>query len=158
VDLSPEALANVKLQFEKAELQPEAEALYLSVLTAEQAWHMARHCVDTGKGRQAGGYGSLVSSRGRRLVESVRFTRLDVRVRPTTIEQVMKRLCTVFAFAIVLTGCATQSQLRHPTRDRQTSDGTVVDYDGVPCRNQNMHVKSPICLFPTTLLASHGRI
>ncbi|MFM0036874.1 putative periplasmic lipoprotein [Paraburkholderia strydomiana] len=75
----------------------------------------------------------------------------DVRVKPTGIQQVMKRLFAICAFAIVLTGCATQSQSRHPTGNRQTSHGTVVDYDGVPCRNQNMHVKSPICLFPRTL-------
>jgi hypothetical protein len=35
-------------------------------------------------------------------------------------------------------------------------DGTVVDYAGVPCGNQNMHVKSPVCLFPRTLLVSPG--
>jgi hypothetical protein len=63
----------------------------------------------------------------------------------------MKRLCTIFSFAIVLTGCATQSQLRHPTANQQASDGTVVDYAGVPCGNQNVHVKSPVCLFPRTL-------
>ena len=68
----------------------------------------------------------------------------------------MKRLCTILAVAIVLAGCATQSQSRHPTQNRQTSGGTVVDYAGVPCRNQNMYVKSPVCLFPRTLVAPHG--
>jgi len=66
----------------------------------------------------------------------------------------MKRLCTTFAFVIMLTGCATQLQSRHGTSTRQLPDGTVVDYAGVPCRNQNMHVKSPLCLFPRTVHAS----
>jgi hypothetical protein len=69
----------------------------------------------------------------------------------------MKRLCTILAVVIVLAGCATQSQSRHPTQNQQTSDGTVVDYAGVPCGNQNMHVKSPVCLFPRTLHASGTR-
>jgi uncharacterized lipoprotein YajG len=66
----------------------------------------------------------------------------------------MKRLCTIFAFVVMLTGCATQSQSCNFTSNRQPSDGTVVDYAGVPCRNQNMHVKSPLCLFPRTVHAS----
>jgi starvation-inducible outer membrane lipoprotein len=66
----------------------------------------------------------------------------------------MKRLCTIFAFAIVLTGCATQPQSRHRTSNRQLPDGTVVDYAGMPCGNQNMRVKSPLCLYPRTLHAS----
>jgi PBP1b-binding outer membrane lipoprotein LpoB len=62
----------------------------------------------------------------------------------------MKRLCSILAFAIVLTGCATPPQADDPAANRSSSDGVVVDYDGVPCLNQNMHVKLPLCLFPRT--------
>jgi hypothetical protein len=62
----------------------------------------------------------------------------------------MKRLCIFFALAIMQAGCATQTQSHHLTSNWQVSDGTIVDYDGVPCRNQNMHVK-PLCLYPHTL-------
>jgi PBP1b-binding outer membrane lipoprotein LpoB len=65
----------------------------------------------------------------------------------------MKRFCSILALAIVLTGCATLSQSDDPTGNRQTSDGIVVDYDGVPCRDQNTHVKSPLCLFPRTVFS-----
>jgi hypothetical protein len=68
----------------------------------------------------------------------------------------MKRLCIFFAFAIMQTGCASQPQSRDLTSNQQASDGTAVDYAGLPCGDQNMHVKAPVCLFPRTLLASPG--
>jgi hypothetical protein len=89
-------------------------------------------------------------------VEPVRFTRLDVPAQRITINPIMKRLGTTFAFVVMLAGCATQSPSHHLTSNRQLPDGTVVDYAGVPCRNQNMHVK-PLCLFPHTLHASGTR-
>ena len=89
-------------------------------------------------------------------MEPVRFTRFDVRVKRITLKQIMKRLCIFFAVVIMQTGCATQPQSRHLTSNQPMPDGTVVDYAGVPCGNQNMHVKSPLCLFPRTLLVSPG--
>jgi hypothetical protein len=61
----------------------------------------------------------------------------------------MKRHFIVLGFAVMLTGCATQAPPH--TRISGTpspSTETLVDYAGMTCSNQNMHVKSPICLFP----------
>jgi hypothetical protein len=61
----------------------------------------------------------------------------------------MKPLLIVLGLAAMLTGCAAQapSQSRISAA-RPQATGTLVDYAGMPCGDQNLHVKSPVCLFP----------
>jgi hypothetical protein len=56
----------------------------------------------------------------------------------------------VLGFAVMLAGCAAQapSQARISSGARSQASATLVDYAGEPCGDQNVHVKSPPCLFP----------
>jgi hypothetical protein len=61
----------------------------------------------------------------------------------------MKRHFIVLGFAVMLTGCATQAPSQTRISGAQSpATETLVDYAGMPCGDQNMHVKSPVCLFP----------
>ncbi|HWX10379.1 MAG TPA: hypothetical protein VNZ04_00010 [Trinickia sp.] len=61
----------------------------------------------------------------------------------------MKPLLIVLSFAAMLTGCAAQaSSQSRISGARPQATQTIVDYTGKPCGDQNMHVKSPVCLFP----------
>ncbi|TCG06628.1 hypothetical protein BZM27_24825 [Paraburkholderia steynii] len=48
----------------------------------------------------------------------------------------------------MLNGCAYPSEQAHGASIAQTAITRTVDYAGLPCGNQNLHVKSPACYFP----------
>ncbi|MGF6967202.1 hypothetical protein OKW43_004230 [Paraburkholderia sp. WC7.3g] len=51
-------------------------------------------------------------------------------------------------FVALLNGCAYSSEQAHRAPLAQTATTRTVDYAGLPCGNQYVHVKSPACYFP----------